>query len=234
MTGVTVIIMNWARPRNVLNLIRNFYQPHPLVKEIIVFDAAPSKHRLYLPEDELKTIYWARMAGRDLGLTARFAAATMAQTEIVLLIDDDVIPGENTVTRLIDAQAEFGGTVSTQGRRLTRNPLSDSVLYNIDNVYGDVDVVLTRLCCTKRSVCCTALIPFLRLAETLPGAQPYGNGEDIVLSYATRLSGQPVRAQELSYRNIGADDDNAISVRFDGHLRHRTDVARWCEKHMSP
>lgn len=226
---VTVVMMNWARPDNVRLLVRSCYQPHPRVKETIVFDAADYANRASFDLDEPRTVHWSRLLGRDLGLVGRFAAASLAQTDTVLLVDDDIVPGPETLDRLIDHHQTFGGTISAQGRRLDRVVDGRLPLYNTRNVYGVVDVALTRLCCTSRRLCGLAVEPLHRVSQFLKNSQPYGNGEDIVLSYVTRNDGQSVRAIELPYTNLGADDEHSISVRVHEHIQHRTTVCRWCE-----
>lgn len=227
MRQTTVVIMNWARPGNVRKLVREIYQPHSSVAEIIVFDAAPPARRVSFDADDTKVVHWVRESGRDLGLVGRFAAAAMARTTSVLLVDDDVVPVPPTIDQLVYIHEKFGGVIATQGRTL-----SATGKYNITNAYGTVDVALTRACCVSRSACAASIEPLHRMMSELPSAQPYGNGEDIVLSYAARNQGEIVQAAELPYKNINADDEHAISVRFPGHIDHRTLACAWCEKYF--
>lgn len=232
---LTVVLLNWARPQNVIRYIEA-YGAMPRVARVVVFDNALHGIPLAMPPDPAWTLadhvgalldprYVFVSSSTDLGLPTRFAAAGLARTPLVMLADDDIDVPAATVDALADPVRD--GDACLAGL-FGRRPLPDGT-YVLGEHYGRVEAVLTRALVTTRRACCAALCPAMRMAEQL-GGEPFGNGEDIVLSYAARRAhpGLPCVALDLPYANRDFDSPCSISVRFAGHLAHRTGVVRWC------
>lgn len=221
---LTVVMLNWARPANVIRFAAEYLRM-PVVAGVIVFDCSGR-----LDEDEFgsRVLFVRAVQGGDPGLPARFAAAALARTRDVLIVDDDIELPEATVNALYDAYCELvpGKLKQPQAVGLFgRRPAADGT-YNIETCYGVVPILLTRAVVTSRRRCALALAATMEMAQDL-GGEPFGNGEDIVLSHVGRGYNLAV---DLPYRNVGYDDANAISVRYKRHEQHRTDVVRWCRQ----
>ncbi len=234
---LTVVIMNWKRPQNVRKFAHD-YATHDRVDKVIVVNNAE-----YLPaprwedslqlfsatDDDVRAKLIQINPTEDLGLASRFAAGALARTDHVLIVDDDIELPDMTVTALHD---EFlrtdAGAVGIFGRCPDRHGN-----YNCKTHHGKVDIVLTRAVITAPAICAEACWRSVAMGRAL-GGEPFGNGEDIVMSYtARRATGQLNRAFNLPYRNVGYDDQHAISVRYPGHEAHRTKVVEWCRKNIT-
>jgi hypothetical protein len=162
-------------------------------------------------------------ASRDLGLYSRFAAASLSPTEAIFHTDDDLAVPEATLTALYRRW---------DGARLSCHGLFGRVAfpsYRYGNVFGPVEVVLTRaVVCSRRvnKVALAATEYFTDLQSV-----PKGNGEDIILSFASMsLSRRPNVAYSLPMTNYPDQAALAIHRRWPGHLRHRRRVVRRCRQ----
>jgi GT2 family glycosyltransferase len=221
---ITVVLLNWKRPTQCLELVRA-YAEMPTVARVLVFN-----NNADVPLDGHHCRGWAVVinSNEDLGLPTRLAVAALARTSLVLLADDDIKLPASSVERLLEYwQLRPTGAVGLFGRQ----PKSDD-LYPKDYTYGPCEVLLTRAFLTTPEIAAAAIRPAITMAEALP-AEPFGNGEDIVLSYtAIKLSQQPNRAFRLPYVNVNYNDVHAISKRFPQHHEHRARVVAWCREHI--
>jgi hypothetical protein len=233
--NITIVIMNWARPRNVWQLIDK-YAGYSRVGEIIIWDASHSKpmpscittlsgskHLGERKEPAGEKIKYVR-SQVDFGLYPRFAMAAIAQYPAVLLVDDDIDLPSATVNALYEKwmceQKIIHGLFG-------RNPDADG-LYPSSYASGACQVILTRAAMMSRALAAAVLPYGAQHLITLPG-EPRGNGEDIVASHvAMATSGKLNRAHTLPYTNMNYRDEHAISVRFAGHAAHRTSMVVWC------
>src|SRR5215469_3734168 len=215
---LTVVMLNWARPNLALRNM-HLYASYKLVKHIVCFNnGAPFVQQKDLPKKCVLV-----EASADLGLTSRLAAASLASTEAVFHTDDDIAVPEKTVHALYQSWTKA---------RLSCHGLYGRIAYptyNYGNVFGMVEVVLTR------AVVCSVRVNNLALSVTdlftdLSG-KPRGNGEDIILSFAgLAASRKPNIAYPFTAMNYPACDDVAIHKRWAGHLEHRRRVVSRCRE----
>jgi hypothetical protein len=218
---ITVIILNWARPQNtVANL--NRYASYRLVSQILCFNNGPSLRRFGpLPQKCVLV-----EASRDLGLYSRFAAASLAKTDAVLHTDDDIFVPEATVEALYKfwrgaphcCHGLFGRSVRP--------------VYQTNNVFGPVEVVLTRALICSRMTNNWALSA-VHLFDDLR-SEPHGNGEDIILSFAAMALSRTLNfVHRLPSQDYPDYTENAIHRRCPNHLQHRQSVASRCRQVFS-
>lgn len=224
---VTVIMLNWARPDNVQRLLAD-YQRMDAVASIVVVNNNPANN--YTPPEGCSKLVRVD-ASADLGLYSRFAAAALAKTPAVLIVDDDIVLPQTTVNELVRLwETDPSRIYGIFGRRFNR----ETCAYSPSNALGDVPVVLTRAAITTPEMCARALVHGVSILRECPG-EPPGNGEDIVLSAtAMASSGKPNHAILLPFANLNYNDVNAISVRFKQHKEHRSAVLRWCLSRVCP
>lgn len=192
---IAVVILNWKRPGQVLEIIEHL-KPDPLVGQIIVMNNSPVP---FLFQEGVAILH----ANQDFGLNSRFMAATFARETEILFHDDDVILPRSVMAelhrtlmenpnRLVTTQGGLRPTGSAYRLRATPRP-------------GHVDISLTRACMMRREHLPRVLRCMYafwrdesdRVRKTL-------NGEDIFLSYAMRSIEGPPRIIELPepYRNL--------------------------------
>lgn len=213
MTKISACLLNWKRPDNLRanldQLARN-----PLVDEAIVWNnnaGEPFAHE------------WATVinSSADLGLHTRFATAALARNPAVLIFDDDLALPDDTIAALYDRWLDDPQIVhGIFGRQRDYYGA-----YRGGDVYGDVPIVLTRALIFHRQYAPAWLSAAQHFDDLFRWATPFGNGEDILLSYvARRASGRLNRAYDLPRRELPAGPPGvAIHTRgWTAHLDHRT------------
>lgn len=222
--GITGVILNWKRPDNLFKILDG-WQASPLIRSAIVWNNNPMMEIRHP---------WATVinANDDLGLYSRIAAACLVPTEGVLLQDDDLLisPDELEVLHhhwLADPEVIHG----LFGRRFDAD--SDHAV-RVDLCEDTAPVVLTRMMLLRRRI----LPEFFKLAglfhEEQAHSRPYGNGEDIILSYAAMgLSARENRIHRIWVREL--DSSHAISLRHGNasHEAHRSRILKGCELWLS-
>ena len=217
MSGITGVVLNWTRPDNVVQIV-NGWRDSGIIEGIVWNNnsAAP-----------LVLDGWAQVinASEDFGLYTRFAAASMARNECVLIQDDDICLPPKSIASLYAAwQSDpdilhgiFGRMPDAFGRYLIE-----------DRIEASVPIVLTRALLAHRRYA----LQFFEFAPAFEELQrrgrPYGQGEDIIFSYAVmRRSGRLNRVHRLPV--VELPSPNAINLRNRReHLAHRTLIMRAC------
>jgi UDP:flavonoid glycosyltransferase YjiC (YdhE family) len=218
MTPLTAVILNWARPENVLRIV-NAWQSGGQVAEAIVWNNCA---------DRALTHDWARTinAGQDMGLYSRFAAACLARHDAVLIQDDDLELPAPSLAALIEAwRADPDIIHGVFGRA----PKPDGSYARRINGDAEAPIILTRALIVHRR----HLSRFFAVAPSFEAVQrhakPSGNGEDILFSYVVRqASGRLHRTHAVAVNELPAPDP--IHRRNgDAHQAHRTRMLRGCE-----
>jgi hypothetical protein len=216
---VSLILLNWKRTEELKSIVKK-YSGYDLVGEILVWNNNPEIH-LTIDSEKTRIIN----TSEDFGLFTRFAAAALAKYPCILYHDDDIIAPEETLNTLYEKWklSPFNCHSATYGR----NPKNGE--YSLNSHYGNVEIMLTRYTMTHRKLCVHALSKIPEFYD-IPG-KPFGNGEDIILSYAAmEFSGKLNRAYPLKTENLAEDDENAINKRYPEHQKHRTQVIHRSKK----
>jgi hypothetical protein len=213
---ITVVMLNWARPAYAMINIQR-YSSCRIVKQVLCFNnGARLTHSGRLPAKCVLV-----EASKDLGLYSRLAVASLASTEAIFHTDEDLFVPETTLTELHYRWSRA---------KLSCHGLFGRVAYpsyKLGNIFGAVEVVLTRALMCSRRVNNIALSA-TDLFNDLP-ARPRGNGEDIILSFASMaVSRSPNFAYRLPVENYRDDDRLAIHRRWPDHLQHRKCVVSRC------
>jgi hypothetical protein len=218
---ITGVLMNWRRPANVARIVAG-WKSGGIVTEAIVWNNNPDP-QFALPKGlPCKVV----QAGQDMGLYTRFAVACLAQNECLLIQDDDLELPTESLRRLHEA---WGRDPDILHGIFGRAPKRDGSY--AQNVLGNADapVVLTRVLLAHRC----SFPEFFRVASAFEEIQrqsrPFGNGEDIILSYATRRSsGRLNRLHAIPVHELPAP--HAMHGRnWAAHIAHRTRLLRACE-----
>jgi hypothetical protein len=224
---ISIVILNWRRPEQARqNVVR--CSGFQLVSEILVFTNAGAPLDLSSCARTPVQIN----TNVDLGLYSRFAAAVLARNECILQLDDDLIVPEETVNQLYELwRSDPEVCHSLHGRDVTQG-------YRFENAYGPVEVVLTRCLMVSRKICAHALTHIHNFDDLAP--EPYGNGEDIILSFAAiKLSGRFNQAHDLPFTNLpgyceGVNGQPTVSIhkRWAGHAAHRACLLERCREYF--
>lgn len=225
---ISIIMLNWRRREQVrFNAIR--YSAYSRVSEIIIFtNAGPTLNfdECARPPVQISTNF-------DLGLYSRFAAASLARNNCILHLDDDLTVPETTVNQLHDYWcADPGICHALHGRDVSKG-------YRLKLAHGRVEVVLTRCLMASRALCIEALNHVHHFDDLV--AEPYGNGEDIILSFtAMKQSGRMNQAYNLPYGKPpdghgGANGQPTVAIwkRWRGHEAHRRRMLTRCREYFN-
>lgn len=214
---ITGVLLNWKRPHNVARILESWYCGG-LVTEAIVWNNNP--------DSPLPPHSWASVinTSRDLGLYTRFLIAQLAVHECVLIQDDDLVLPDESLRRLHE---EWLGQPDILHGVFGRAPKPDGT-YKI-NLLGDTEapMVLARALLSHRRHFSTFFQELPVFENMQRDTIPFGNGEDIILSYVVRAqSGRLNRIHAVGVEELPCPDP--IYAR-PGHHGHRTRLLQFCE-----
>lgn len=209
--NVSVVVLNWTRPRWLRWAVLPRLARHPLVDEIIVSHGRPdtvfasrSRHAEIVHRHD-----WGLNERYSLAL--RFVAAREAKNEAVLIVDDDIRVPRESVSALKAAWDEAPLTIhGIFGRHIDAdyNYLYDSY------ARGEAPIVLTRCLMTNRAYADTFLEWEPKAADLIVRGTPKWNGEDIFLSLLSiKETGSLPQAYELPFRNVWRMHRGGVSRR---------------------
>ena len=160
-----------------------------------------------------------------------FAAASLARNDCILHVDDDLLIPRDTIEALhrhwlLNPRRCYG----LHGR-------AGHAAYDMHNLHGAVEVILTRCLMTSREICSKALSHVHAVDD--PTSIPRGNGEDIILSFTAMMySGHLNLALPLPYTELDEDNDESTSGstsvhrRWSNHIQHRSEILRRCRAYF--
>jgi hypothetical protein len=223
---ITGVLMNWKRAANVARIVAG-WKSGGIVSEAIVWNNNPDP-KFALPKGLPATVV---QAGQDMGLYTRFAVACLAQNECLLIQDDDLELKTESLRRLHEA---WLGDPDILHGVFGRAPKWDGSYAKNIRGNGNVPVVLARVLLAHRRYAAD----FFRVAPVFAEIQrdscPFGNGEDIILSYTARSSsGRLNRVHDIPVRELPAP--HAMHGRNRAaHIAHRTRLLQACEAWLQP
>lgn len=231
--SISVIILNFNRPEyikyniipalNKINLIDEIIISHGREETFFTTNCSKVKH--------LK--HWGKY-NQMYGLALRFISAQEAKNNDIIIMDDDIIPPEKTILTLHDMYKKDKERIyGIYGRYL-----DEKNEYVIDNVFGEVPIVLTRFLLTHKEFC-TYFLENFRLIENslIKESKPYWNGEDILFSLLSiKKYGKLPKAVDLKHHNRIANYFNmteAISTGASEHLIYRKKLSSYLLKTLN-
>ncbi len=175
-------ILNWKRKRNVIFIVNNMVK-FDLINEILISNGN-KEHSLqkndFIQSDKIK-IYDDWIINNNYGLDLRYINALRAKNDNIIIMDDDIDISENELNRLIDEYKKNQNRIVGNWGRNIRNG------YNVNHVYNNVDVVLTKLLICKKKLFNLFFICKPLIENIYKTGIPYGNGEDIFFSFITNI-----------------------------------------------
>jgi len=200
---LSLVILNWDRKNIIENLIEQ-YSKYECIDDIIVWNNN-KKHFLKFDNQIVKVVN----TSWDLGVDTRYAACLLSKNNNILIHDDDLKITEESVNFLFETYLKDPDRIhSIHGRNLQNG------VYNVEDCYGEVDIVLTRAQIINKKYINT----FFNRSHLFSSLRKYscGNGEDIIMNYLVRsITGKKNLAHYVIYQDN--DDQNilksAISTR---------------------
>lgn len=137
-------------------------------------------------------------------------------------MDDDIFVSCASLERLIqEYNKDSFRIVGVCGRNLSKD-----YAYEAIEVYGDVDIILTRLLLMERRLCSLFFYCKPMIENIYKKGKPYGNGEDIFMSFIASIYYKKKNycVPYIDYRNLS--EEYAISFSTD-HISYRTKFCRY-------
>jgi hypothetical protein len=225
---LSVAILNFDRPNFIEYNIIPQLKKYKKVNDIIISNG---KEETSLDLKQVKCLSHHK-ENKEYGLSLRFLSALEAKNEYVMIMDDDIIPSEETVNFLFSKIEEDPNRIyGIYGRNVNKY-----TGYDHTNVFGEVPIVLTRcLICTK-DMCKYYIDNFRKYEnEKIKSSKPYWNGEDILFSLLSikKYDKLPI-AYDMSHYNRMANYiniDEAISFGRD-HEEYRKEICEYFIKKL--
>jgi len=219
--NLSVVVLNFNRPKFVKNNIINSLSKNNLIDEIIISHG--KKETVFESKDpKVKSLFHYGKMNEEYGLTLRFISGTEAKNEYVMIMDDDIIPSEKAISTLLQKIKEEERVYGIYGR----DPRSD---YNVQNVFGVVPIVLTRCLITTKSMCQFFVENYKQFEiEEIKNSKPFWNGEDILFSLLSIKKNDKLPISlDLQHYNYFASYLNfkdSISLGNNSHLEYRKKI----------
>ena len=229
---ISVVILNFNRPEYINNNIIPILDKIELIDEIIISHGKKETFFESKSEKVKNLQHWGE-PNKTYGLTLRFLSAQEAKNEAVIIMDDDIIPTEKTIKILY----ELYGKENDRLYGLYGRSLNLDNEYSIDNVFGEVPIVLTRFLLTHRDLTRYFLTRFRDLENDLiKNSKPYWNGEDILFSLLSiEKYGKLPKVLNLDHHNRLANYLNlneAISTGSGDHQKYRKKLTQYLVKEL--
>lgn len=212
-------MLSWMRSENVLTIL-DALDRDDAVSEILVWNNNSGHRDRLVPSRRSKAhVVDAR---ENWGFYPKLAMAALASTPIVMILDDDLLIDHDSIEFLMERVQKLPDSLHGV---LGRQPSGDG-RYEAKDVFGKVEILIGRCVMGRRELFARALEFSYLVEDVQKQSSPYGNGEDLILSYSTLYYfNQMNYAYELPCREL--KDHHAVSNHV-GHFEHRTRLMNHC------
>jgi hypothetical protein len=220
---LSVVVLNFNRPNFIKYNILPTLEKYKEIDEIIISNG---KESTAIQVPNAKCLDHTGEVNDIYGLTLRFFSALEAKNDNILIIDDDIIPSEETVKELVNfLLSEPNRLHGIYGRNFKNGS------YSYENVFGEVPMVLTRCLVCKKEMCQYFMDNFRKYEnELVKNSKPYWNGEDILFSLLSiKKYGKLPMAYDMGHYNRIANYINvgeAISMGNE-HESYRKEASKY-------
>lgn len=220
---ISVIILNWKRPDNIINDILPKIVNYKLVSEVIV---SHGNSKTYFETPELKIVkhYRDENMNTKLGVALRFSRSCDAKNDCILIIDDDMLPSENYVNKMYKKYKKNPNVIIGSEKRYVSETKGYS---NKKFLMGDQQIVLTQILMTNKSICKDFMNEKYKMNDFALKAKPVWNGEDILLNliYIKNYNKTPIYLKPTNDDVNKLKTNNAISSDT-GHYKYRREFSK--------
>jgi hypothetical protein len=210
----SLIILNWKRPNNTIRIINNM-KKFKFINEIIISNGN-LEYSIYIKDKKIKIYNDYENINSIYSLDQRFICGLRARNKDIIIIDDDLYIEENELTKiLIEYNKNKNRIVGCFGRNLNNG------LYKFQNIFGDVDIILTRLLVCQKKLCSLFFICKPLIENIYKEGIPYGNGEDIFFSFISTIYLKNKNYSLKNIKTIELPDENVAISKNMNHLNYR-------------
>jgi len=219
-SNISVVILNYKRPDNLINYIIPNLLLNDIVKNIIISHALPESYFEDFKEIS-KVVHLKHFEeNKKFGVFCRFLAAKLADTNCIIFNDDDYLIKNESINKIFNFWKNDKNTVhGFRGRNIKKN---EYIKY--DAVQQNVPIVLTQFACVSKKLINIVLDNYKLIDPFVKDCIPIWNGEDIFLSLMAILNSEKLnKIHHLYY--YGLAQDHAIH-HHEGHYEHRTFILK--------
>ena len=220
MGEISFVILNYKRPKNLINHIIPSLLENKLTDKIIISHALEETYFDNYLNDE-KILHLKHFEeDKKFGLYCRFLAFEKTNTNCIVFQDDDfLIDNESIIFCYEEWLKEKHSIHGFCGRNITE----DSYVAR-DVAFENAPVILTQFAMTSSIIIRKAIEMSHLIRPYVQECNPIWNGEDIFLSIVSILQTKKFnKIHDLKFKNISVE--NAIWQRK-GHFEHRTSLVK--------
>jgi hypothetical protein len=232
---ISVVILNWLRPGNIVDRILPVLTQCPIVGEIIISHGREDtmfnwKHP-HIPVHHRND----SKLNERFGLSLRFICASDAFYDVVVFIDDDLIPHPVTLINMFKIYQKntpclvgrFGRFPNSGNKHLEYSslPIAPNNL--------EAPLLLTSLLFSPKSLCCDFFQVSAPLMEFVKqNSSPFWNGEDLTLSLMGLskfgkwgiVTGKP---KHFPVKRLRSEHDKKVAISNQScHVPYRSELLR--------
>ena len=216
--SVSVVIMNWSRPENVKIFAERLVTYNQVLEVIIVMNNPATRFEM---DHERVVILDLSGLERHWGVAVRFKACLLAESKLVLALDDDMDISEHGLQRMLEVKvSEPDSLIAYYGRSILMGEHGPE--YGGDDFLkeGRHDIALTKALLLDFRFCDAFFTASHLMKDLSHEAKVTWNGEDIFMS----LVGEAVMGQKAIILERRPDDIRELS---DGLGIHQTDPGHY-------
>jgi hypothetical protein len=224
----SVVILNWKRAHHVKTILDNMVK-FACVREILISNGLQETAISYEHEKvKIKNDY--EYVNEAYGLDRRFYNTLKCESEHVIILDDDKYIEEGELLKLLtEYEKDTTRVVGLIGRN-TVNDKTGVVKYEIRNAVGEVDILITQLIVFQRKYAHLFFLCKPLVEHIYKTGVPYGNGEDIFLSFVVNMYTGKKNFAVKGLRVTGLKDKIGVS-HGKTHLEYRNTLCAFLYTH---
>ena len=216
MEKISFIILNYKRPRNLIDHIIPNLLKNTLIDKIIISHAL--KETYFENTFNVNKILHLKhfIENEQVGLYCRFLAFEKSNTKCVVFQDDDCLVDNNSIKLCYEKWLTNRHSIhGFCGRNITK----DSYL-PYDTETKNVPIILTQFAMTSRFIIKKAIKMSPLINPYVQNCKPIWNGEDIFLNIVSILQTKKLnKKHNLNFKRLSSE--YSISAK-EGHYEHRT------------
>ncbi len=220
MEKISFVILNYKRPKNLIDYIIPNLLKNNLIEKIIISHALEENYfDNYLNSNRVTHLKHFK-ENKEVGLFCRFLAFEKTNTKCVVFQDDDFLVDNDSIKFCYEKWLKNKHSIhGFCGRNITQNSY-----FPHDTFSKNVPVVLTQFAMTSRFIIKKAIEMSHLIKPYVQKCNPIWNGEDIFLNFVSILQTKKMNKRyDLKFKELSKE--NAIWQR-EGHFEHRTNLVK--------
>lgn len=217
---ISFVILNYKRPKNLIDYIIPSLLKNQLIDKIIISHALEETYFDNSSNNEKLLCLKHFKENKKNGLYCRFLASEKAKTECIVFQDDDFLIDNKSIIFCYEQWLKNKHSIhGFRGRQIT-----EDLYVARDTLIKNVPVILTQFAMTSKSIIKKTIKTSPVVKSYMRECNPIWNGEDIFLSLISILQTKEFNKRyDLKFKKLSSE--YAIS-KINGHYEHRTNIVK--------